>query len=135
MQQQKQIIEAYNKVSAKYADKFLHELDDKPMDRLLLTAFAERNKNKGAILDMGCGPGQTTRFLANKGCENIVGTALSPAMINTAKALHPQLKFEVADMLNLQYANNSFAGAIAFYAIVHFNYPQIKTAFTEINRV
>lgn len=135
MQPQNPTVNAYNQVATKYADKFINELDGKPMDRLLLTALAERNKDKGAILDMGCGPGQTIRFLADAGCENITGTDLSPAMVATAKTLHPQLNFEVADMLKLQYAGNSFTAALAFYAIVHFDYPEVKTAFEQINRV
>lgn len=135
MQQQKTIIAAYNKVAGKYAYKFMDELDGKPMDRLLLTAFAERNKSKGKVLDMGCGPGQTTRFLADAGCANITGTDLSQAMIATAKSLNPQINFEVADMLKLQYASNTFGAAIAFYAIVHFDYPEIAVAFKEIHRV
>jgi ubiquinone/menaquinone biosynthesis C-methylase UbiE len=135
MEPSKTTIDAYNKVAAKYADKFMDELNNKPMDRLLLKSFADNNKNKGTILDLGCGPGQTTKFLADAGCINIIGTDLSPAMISTAKKLNPVIDFEVADMLKLQYADRSVAAAVAFYAIVHFDYPEIITAFKEINRV
>ncbi len=39
MQEQKNIIECYNKTAENYAEKFLNELDQKHFDRMLLTAF------------------------------------------------------------------------------------------------
>jgi len=135
MHPQKNIIETYDKIAANYAGRFMDELDHKPNDQLLLRDFAAENKAMGTILDIGCGPGQTTKFLSDEGCTEIIGTDLSPVMVDEAKRLNPQLKFEVADMLKLQYHNNSFAAAISFYAIVNLDYPFIKTAFAEINRV
>lgn len=135
MHPQKNIIETYDKIAANYAARFMNEFDHKPFDSLLLRHFAAENKNKGTILDIGCGPGQTTKFLSDEGCGDIIGTDLSPVMITEAKKLSPELYFEVADMLKLQYEDNKFAAVIAFYAIVNLDYPQIKMAFTEINRV
>lgn len=135
MRSQKNIIETYDKIAANYAAHYMNELDHKPLDRLLLRDFASENKGKGPILDIGCGPGQTTKFLSDEGCADIIGTDLSPVMINEAKRINPQLSFEVADALRLQYNTNSFAAAVAFYAIVNLDYPVIKTFFTEINRV
>jgi len=135
MQTQKEITETYNKVAANYAAHYINELDGKPLDKLLLRYFAEENKNKGAMLDIGCGPGQTTKFLTYSGCQDITGTDISPAMIENAKSINPALNFEVADVLNLPYADNTFGAAVAFYAIVNFDYPAIKKALSEINRV
>ena len=135
MRAQKNIIETYDKIAANYAARYMDELDHKPLDRLLLRDFAAENKGKGTILDIGCGPGQTTKFLSDEGCTDIIGTDLSPVMIAEAKRINPQLNFEVADALRLQYNTNSFAAAVAFYAIVNLDYPVIKTAFNEINRV
>ena len=135
MRAQKNIIETYDKIAANYAARYMDELDHKPLDRLLLRDFAAENKGKGTILDIGCGPGQTTKFLSDEGCTDIIGTDLSPVMITEAKRINPQLYFEVADALSLQYNANSFTAAVAFYAVVNLDYPVIKTAFTEINRV
>jgi ubiquinone/menaquinone biosynthesis C-methylase UbiE len=56
-------------------------------------------------------------------------------MVNVAKRIFPYIRFETGDLLALPYNENEFASAIAFYAIVHFDYDQIATAFKEINRV
>lgn len=135
MNEQKDILDCYNKTAKNYADKFGDELSHKHLDKILLTAFASANKSKGKMIDLGCGPGQTTRFLADCDVKDIVGTDLSPEMIKVAKSINPQLDFITADMLQLSYPDNSFGSAIAFYSIVHFDYLQLKTAFTEINRV
>jgi SAM-dependent methyltransferase len=121
------IIDCYNKAAKNYANKFIDELNKKHFDRLLLQAFAKEN--------LGCGPGQTTAFLFNLGFTNIVGTDVAPGMIDVAKEINPQLNFEVADMLKLHFDAHSFGSAIAFYAIVHFTYEELATAFNEIKRV
>jgi ubiquinone/menaquinone biosynthesis C-methylase UbiE len=135
MQNQRNIIDCYNRTAKKYADKFIDELSHKHLDRILLRSFALENIHRGKIIDLGCGPGQTTRFLSECGITPLVGTDLSPAMIDAAKQCNPQLHFETADMLALNYSDNTFGSAVAFYSIVHFSPLQVKTAFMEIKRV
>ena len=135
MQELINIIDCYNKTAKNYADKFLHELDKKHLDRILLKAFANENMDKGKCIDLGCGPGQTTKYLFDCRLTGITGTDISPEMMEVAKSIHPMLHFERADMLQLQYADNSFGSAIAFYAIVHFDEEQLKIALTEIKRI
>jgi ubiquinone/menaquinone biosynthesis C-methylase UbiE len=132
---QQNILDCYNKTAHKYADALFDELSNKPFDRLILTQFANENKTKGKLLDMGCGPGQTTKFVHELGIKNNIGTDISHGMIEKARALNPGIAFEVADMLNLHYSNNTFGSAIAFYAIVHFTEPELKKAFAETYRV
>ncbi|HMK26601.1 MAG TPA: class I SAM-dependent methyltransferase [Chitinophagaceae bacterium] len=135
MQPQKNIIECYDRTAKNYADKYGDELSHKEFDRTLLTAFASVNRNKGKIIDLGCGPGQTTKYLADCGCKDVLGVDLSPEMVKVAKEINPQLDFETADMLKLPYPAKTFGAALAFYSIVHFDYPQINIAFQEIKRV
>ena len=135
MQEQANVIECYNKVADNYAEKFGDELSHKHLDRILLQSFANENNGKGQFIDLGCGPGQTTKYLSDCGVANIVGTDIAPAMVETAKRMHPAISFDLADMLHLPYADNSIAAAVAFYAIVHFNDEQLMAAFKEIARV
>ncbi|MEO8399667.1 MAG: methyltransferase domain-containing protein [Ignavibacteriaceae bacterium] len=135
MQKRKNIIDCYNKTAKNYAEKFINELDKKHLDKILLKSFAKENIKKGKLIDLGCGPGQTTKFLFDCGFKEIIGTDLSTEMINIAKTINPKINFETADILNLNYNDNFFGSAVAFYSIVHFDYKQIKTAFKEINKV
>lgn len=135
MQEQKDIIDCYDKTAKNYADKFIDELSHKHLDRILLKSFASENSDKGQLIDLGCGPGQTTKYLSDCGLNDILGVDISSEMVTVAKNINPQLNFEIADILNLKYPDRFFGSAIAFYSIVHFDYGQIKIAFKEIKRV
>jgi ubiquinone/menaquinone biosynthesis C-methylase UbiE len=135
MQDISKIIDCYNKTADKYAEKFLTELNEKPLDRILLRAFADQNLKRGRLIDLGCGPGHTTRFIHDHGFVSVLGTDLASEMVRVAKANHPLITFEQADMLKLNYANASFGSAVAFYSIVNFDYEQIAKALNEISRI
>ncbi len=135
MQEQKDIIECYDKTAKNYADKFIDELNKKHFDRILLKSFASENLDNGKLIDLGCGPGQTTKYLSDCGLTDILGVDISSKMVSVAKSINPQLHFDTADILNLKYPDKFFSSAIAFYSIVHFDYEQTQTAFKEIKRV
>lgn len=135
MDKQTKIIECYDKTAENYGKKFFNELEGKHLDRILLKEFASKNKDKGKMIDFGCGVGQTTKFLFENGCQNILGTDLSTEMVNVASRLNPNIEFEQADLLQLKYNDNSFHSAVSFYAIVHFDKEHLIKAFSEIKRV
>jgi SAM-dependent methyltransferase len=135
MLNQHNVIDCYNRTATQYAEQFMNELRSKHLDRLLLQAFVTENRGNSRIIDLGCGPGQTTRFMADCGAPHLLGVDLSPEMVRVAKALNPQLDFEEADMLHLPYADHSFGAAVGFYAIVHFDLQQLQMAFAQIRRV
>jgi ubiquinone/menaquinone biosynthesis C-methylase UbiE len=135
MQKQNNIIDCYDKTAEKYAEKFFNELESKHLDRVLLKEFASKNKEIGKLIDFGCGPGQTTKFLFDNGRKNILGTDISYEMIKVATRLNPNIHFEQADLLQLKYPENSFDSAVAFYSIVHFDNDQLIEGFSEVKRV
>ena len=135
MQDKKNIIDCYSKTARKYAEKFSDELSLKYFDRIYLKAFADRNKSKGRILDIGCGTGHISKFLYDCGCSQVTGIDLSPGMIGVARNLYPDLSFETGDMLSLPNEDQSIYGAIAMYSIIHFDYQAIEKAFKEVNRI
>ncbi|MBK8980829.1 MAG: class I SAM-dependent methyltransferase [Ignavibacteria bacterium] len=135
MQDQKNIIDCYDRTAENYADKFIDELSHKRLDRILLSSFAAENMNSGKLIDLGCGPGQTTKYLYDCGMTDILGVDISAKMIKAAKKINPKVSFETADMLNLKYPEKSFGSAVAIYSIVHFDLGHVKKAFREISRI
>jgi SAM-dependent methyltransferase len=123
----------YDALAHEYASHLFHELDGKPYDRDFLDTFAE-NVSSGGVLDVGCGPGQVGRYLANHGCV-VEGIDLSPQMIAQASALNPALRFHVGDIRALPFPDDSFVGLAAFYAIVHFTPGDLPSVFQEFHRV
>lgn len=132
---EKDIIDCYNKSAHKYAETYYNELQYKHLDRILLSAFYAENNHKGLMLDLGCGPGQTTAFMHNLGKSDIIGIDISDGIIAKAKELNPQIEFRQGNILNLDYENDSIGSMIGFYSIVHFTLEHIRSAFREIHRV
>ncbi len=128
MHQHEAIINTYGQTAAEYAEHFYQELDEKPLDRLLLRRFAAHAKDSGVTADIGCGCGHTTSYLRHCGVKKLVGIDLSNEMIEQARRLNPELNFEVANMLELKEPDGYFGSILSFYSIVHFNYTEIERA-------
>lgn len=124
----------YDTVAREYADQFVGELANKPLDRELLDRFSAEVGDAGEICDLGCGPGQTTAYLHGCGVR-VCGIDHSPELLGEAGRRHPGVVFEVGNMLALARAEGSVAGVVAFYAIVHFSPEQLRQALAEMCRV
>ena len=127
------IRDSYDAAARAYAEHLFDELQQKPLDRHILNRFAEA-VGHGEVLDLGCGPGHVTKYLRERGAS-VAGVDLSPEMIAVARERSPEIDFHVGDMLALDVSDASLAGVVAFYAIVHFDEPQLDAAFREMRRV
>ncbi len=71
-----------------------------PWLKAAMDAFASTVAPIGPVLDVGCGPGTVTAYLAERGIE-VAGVDLSPRMIDHARRLHPQCTFTVGSATDL----------------------------------
>jgi len=122
-----------------FADTYVSQGRDVPtsaFDRSLFTAFAEwvREAGRGPVADVGCGPGWVTARLADLGLDAF-GIDLTPRMVELARAAHPELRFEVGSMLDLDLPDASLAGLIAYYSIIHIPWERRPDVFAEFHRV
>lgn len=121
---------AYDLVAQVYEDRFLHELVGKPRDRELLDELAARGT--GAVVDIGCGPGQIGAYVRARG-RTVVGVDLSPVMAGMASR---RLDGAAAGtILALPLATGSMAAAVAFYSLIHLPRRSLVPAFVELGRV
>jgi ubiquinone/menaquinone biosynthesis C-methylase UbiE len=128
--------EGYDRTAAIYAERFHHHLDDKPVDRAMVNAFAGlimMGDNK-RVVDVGCGTGATTAMLASSGTE-VVGIDLSPNMVVEAQRLNTALQFSVGSMTDLNVADHSVGGVCAWYSIVHVPDAHLARVIDEFYRV
>jgi SAM-dependent methyltransferase len=91
-------------------------------------------KGRGAVCDLGCGPGHIARFLRDAGTD-VFGLDLSPQMIAHAQRLSPDIEFREGNMLALDLADDTLAGIAAFYVIVNIPAELLPLAFAEMHRV
>jgi ubiquinone/menaquinone biosynthesis C-methylase UbiE len=124
----------YDTVAKEYAETFSGEHEKKPKDQEILHRFSLEIGDRRPVWDFGCGPGQTTEYLMNLGVE-ISGLDLSEKILEQARTIHPEIHFQKGNILELEFENDSIAGAVAFYAIVHFTEEQVEIACREVFRV
>ncbi len=127
---------SYDAIAADYTAWIADELTAKPYDRAVLGAFSELVLATGGAetLEIGCGPGRITAFLAALGLD-AAGLDLSPAMIALAGRHHPGLDFTVGSMTSLPHGSGSLAGVVAWYSIIHVPDADLDTVFAEVARV
>ena len=124
----------YDIVAKEYAETFIGEHEKKPKDQEILRRFSQEIGGRRPVWDFGCGPGQTTKYLKDLGME-ISGLDLSGKTLEQARQIHPEIHFQKGNILDLEFDDESIAGVVAFYAIVHFTEEQVESAIREIFRV
>ena len=128
--------DSYDAIAETYTGWIADELTAKPHDRAVLGAFSELVLATGdaQTLEIGCGPGRITAFLAALGLTPS-GLDLSPAMIALATRHYPTFDFATGTMTALPYGDDSFSGLLAWYSIIHVPDESLHTVFAEAARV
>ncbi|MBB5866901.1 SAM-dependent methyltransferase [Allocatelliglobosispora scoriae] len=127
---------SYDTVAASYADQVREVLTGEPYLLGVLALFADlvRAAGDGPVADVGCGPGHVTAHLHGLGLDTF-GIDLSPAMIEVARGDHPRLRFEVGSMTELELADASVAGLLAFWSLIHIPEAEVPVVFRHFRRV
>ncbi len=117
--------ESYDRVADNYVDMVattgLGDIRAQPWLRAAMDVFADVVGPVGPVLDVGCGPGTVTGYLAERGVDGS-GVDLSPRMIEHARRLHPECRFEVASSTDLGLADSSLGGVLGWWSL--FNLPR-----------
>jgi SAM-dependent methyltransferase len=86
------------------------------------------------VLDAACGTGYGTNILAGAGASAVVGVDRAAHVIEFARAQAQEFAtFQVADLLDLPFADRTFDVVICFEAIEHVDAPE--RALDELRRV
>ncbi|MFI7500632.1 class I SAM-dependent DNA methyltransferase [Streptomyces sp. NPDC049687] len=124
----------YDAVAEDYAERFRDGLAAMPLERAVLTAYAELVGAGGRVADLGCGPGWVTGFLASLGLE-MSGLDLSESMLAIARRENPGIRFEQGSMLELGFPDGALAGVVSFYSSIHTPVDELPSLFSELHRV
>ena len=127
--------QAYNLAAQKYHDLFHNEMNEKEYDRKLLDSFAARFNKDSVVCDAGCGPSaHIGRYLFDKGIK-VIGVDISEKCIEIARITNPIMRFEIVDIGNLPFDNNSFDGVISYYSVINTPKIYVHRLFAEFCRV
>jgi SAM-dependent methyltransferase len=80
--------------------------------------FLIQEKFSGLLVDLGCGRGRDVNYFKENGL-NVKGIDISKEEINLAKGTFPDSCFEVQDIENLEFKDNSIS-AIFMINVIHY---------------
>ncbi len=111
-----QVRQAYASVAEIYIELFGSHQQVYPDD----LAFIARHlaDRPGPVLDLGCGPGQITDCLRSLGVD-ATGIDVVPEFIAHAQAAHPDGRYRLGSMEDLDVTDHSIDGILAWYSLIH----------------
>ncbi|GGJ38854.1 class I SAM-dependent methyltransferase [Paenarthrobacter histidinolovorans] len=107
---------AYSSRAAEYTSLFGSISSTHTDDRALVQDWA--GSLDGKIIDAGCGPGQWTHFLHSLGLD-AEGVDLVPEFIATGRKRYPDVRFTQGSLEQLPTPDQSLAGILAWYSVIH----------------
>ena len=85
----------------------------------------------GSVLDVGCGGGIKTKYIADKGFS-VTGIDFSEKMIAIAKRELPGLEFDVVDMYELDSYSKKFDGIFVQAALLHISKKRVMEVLEKM---
>ncbi|AEV84791.1 type 11 methyltransferase [Actinoplanes sp. SE50] len=124
--------DAYSALSGVYIDLFGTVEQSHPDD----VAFIERHLTirPGRVLDLGCGPGHLTGLLRSRGVA-ATGIDMVPEFLAYARATHPDGDYRQGSLTSLDVADESVAGILAWYSLIHLPPDALDAVLDGFRRV
>lgn len=122
-------VKVYDKIAKRYTRSFFEDFSDKKF----IDQFLELLPKKAKILDVGCGPGNFTKYFLAKGYST-EGIDLSKEMIKIAKQKVPKAIFKIMDLRKLRYPAKSFDGLFVAYSLIHIPEGDIISTLKGFNK-
>jgi len=119
MDRYKETIETWNKLAVLYQDRFmdLHLYDD--AYDFICNAITRQHAK---ILEIGCGPGNITRYLLTKRPDfDILGIDVAPNMIALAGKNNPTASFAIMDSRNIEEIKTKFDGIVCGFCLPYLS--------------
>lgn len=124
MDRYKETFETWNTIASIYQDKFMElDLYNDTYDYICNCI----TKPKAKLLEIGCGPGNITKYLlAKKPDFDIFGIDIAPNMIELAKKNNPTANFAVMDSRQVNSLKTKYDGIIGGFCLPYLSDTESK---------
>ncbi len=112
-------VAAFDRWATEYQNKFM----DLSLYHDSFDLFCQFVEKEGAeVLELACGPGNITQYLLKKCPDlNILGTDLSPKMLELARANNPTARFEIMDCRAISQLNKKYAAIMCGFCLPYLS--------------
>jgi len=121
--------QTWDKLAIQYQDKFM----DLDLYNDTYDLFCECVTKRGAeILEIGCGPGNITKYILSKRPDvKFLGTDVSANMINLAQKNNPAASFKELDCRSVNELNQKFDGILCGFVVPYLSIADVKKLITD----
>ena len=125
--------ETWNKVAALYQDKFMDlDLYNDTYDFICKAV----NTTGAKILEIGCGPGNITKYLLSKRPDfDIFGVDIAPNMISLAKKNNPNAIFAIMDIREIDKIKSKYDGVICGFCLPYLSQTDTEKLIFDIKKL
>lgn len=115
----KETFETWNKVASLYQNKFMDlDLYNDTYDFIC----SSLNKPNSKILEIGCGPGNITKYILSKQPNlDIFGIDIAPNMIELAKGNNPKASFAIMDSREISKIETKYDAIICGFCLPYLS--------------
>lgn len=129
MDRYKETFETWNKVAFLYQDMFMDlDLYNNTYDFIC----NHINKENPKILEIGCGPGNITKYLLSKRPDfDIYGIDIAPNMIELAKKNNPTANFAIMDGRQIDGIKSKYDGIVCGFCLPYMSQTDGQKLITD----
>lgn len=125
----------YDTIAETYGEVLGDELLGKlPFECWLLDRVAAE-ADGGPVVEVGCGPGHVTAYLADAGAD-AMGIDLSPGMVAEARRRYPDGRYDVGDLRRLMRppSGPGWSAVLGWYSLIHLAESELPDAVAALTR-
>ncbi|HET8574347.1 MAG TPA: methyltransferase domain-containing protein [Edaphocola sp.] len=128
MDKYEETFETWNNIAAIYQDKFMGiDLYNETYDYI-----CDVLKPNAKLLEIGCGPGNITKYLLSKRPDfNVFGIDISPNMIELAGKNNPAARFAVMDSRQISRLKTKYDGVIGGFCLPYLSSPESRKLISD----
>lgn len=118
----------WNKVAELYEQKFMEDMSYCRTYDAFLDLLPKADSN---VLEIGCGPGNISRYLLNKSAIQLLGIDISKNMIELARKNVPNAYFKELDARAIDSLERHFEGILAGFCLPYISHQDSLTLFNN----
>ncbi|GGD31505.1 class I SAM-dependent methyltransferase [Flavobacterium orientale] len=129
MDSYKETFETWNKIASLYQDKFMDlDLYNETYD-FICNSITKANAK---VLEIGCGPGNITKYLLSKRPDFAVhGIDIAPNMIALAKKNNPSASFAILDIRQIDEIKTKYDAIVCGFCLPYLSQTDIQKLITD----